>query len=55
MAPIKSNYMFFVRPGKKVKFEVEASFFNNSSKVLEPLSAAPHSVPREKKVTIWAN
>ena len=50
MAPIKSNFMFFVRPGRKVKFEVEASFFNNSSKALEPLSSAPQSVPREKKL-----
>ena len=50
MAPVKSSFMFLVKPGKQFEFELEPFYFNNTSKALEPLSAASKTVPRDKKV-----
>ena len=49
MAPLKSSYMFFVKPGEKYEFELEVLFYNNTTKGLEPISAASKTVPRDKK------
>lgn len=50
MPPSKSSFMFLVKPGETYQFELEAFFYNNTSKVLEPISASSKTIAREKKV-----
>ena len=50
MAPNKSSFMFFLKPGDVYQFEIEVFFFNNKTKTVEPMSASSKQTPRVNKV-----
>ena len=43
--------MFLLKPGNRYQFEIEACFFNTTSRGIEPISASSKSTPREKKLS----
>ena len=46
---LKSSYTMKVVAGDDYEWEIEVFFFNNKSKLIEPVSPAPHSTPKHLK------
>ena len=46
---VKSSYTFKVMPGTTSKWQVECVIFNQSTKIMEPISASPQSKPKYLK------